>query len=152
MLVLKISATRRFQKETWKQFRRHPLCVCRALGAGRAGGRADRWGLWALICQGALQSWEIESRKERTHWYIPKKILAVAAAVLSCIWLFVMPWTVARQAALSMDFPGKTTGVGRHALLQRIFLTRDLTCVSCVSCIGRQILYHWATWEALEFI
>ena len=27
---------------------------------------------------------------------------------------------------------------------------RDWTHVSCVSCIGRQILYHWATWEALK--
>ena len=27
---------------------------------------------------------------------------------------------------------------------------RDWTCVSKVSCIGRQILYHWATWEALD--
>jgi len=25
---------------------------------------------------------------------------------------------------------------------------RDQTCVSLVSCIGRQILYPWATWEA----
>ena len=25
---------------------------------------------------------------------------------------------------------------------------RDWTCVSCVSCIGRRILYHWATREA----
>ena len=24
----------------------------------------------------------------------------------------------------------------------------DQTCVSYVSCIGRQILYHWTTWEA----
>ena len=29
---------------------------------------------------------------------------------------------------------------------------RDRTRVSCVSCFGRQILYHWATWEALEGI
>ena len=27
---------------------------------------------------------------------------------------------------------------------------RDQTRVSCVSCIGRQILYHWATWEACQ--
>ena len=27
--------------------------------------------------------------------------------------------------------------------------TRDRTLVFCVSWIGRQILYHWATWEAL---
>ena len=26
--------------------------------------------------------------------------------------------------------------------------SRDLTCASCVSCIGRWILHHWATWEA----
>ena len=25
---------------------------------------------------------------------------------------------------------------------------RDWTCVSCISCIARQILYHCATWEA----
>ena len=25
---------------------------------------------------------------------------------------------------------------------------RDRTNVSCISCIGRPILYHWATWEA----
>ena len=25
---------------------------------------------------------------------------------------------------------------------------RDWPCVSCISCIGRRILYHWATWEA----
>ena len=28
------------------------------------------------------------------------------------------------------------------------FWPRDQTWVSCISCIGRQILYHWATWEA----
>ena len=29
---------------------------------------------------------------------------------------------------------------------------RDWTCVSYISCIGRQILYHWATWEAHVYI
>ena len=29
------------------------------------------------------------------------------------------------------------------------FPLRDRTCISSVSSIGRQILYHWATWEAL---
>ena len=28
---------------------------------------------------------------------------------------------------------------------------RDRTCVSCVFCIGRCVLYHWATWEAHLF-
>ena len=28
------------------------------------------------------------------------------------------------------------------------FQLRDQTCISCLSCIGRWILYHCATWEA----
>ena len=32
---------------------------------------------------------------------------------------FVTPWTIAHQAPLSMDFPGKNIGIG--FLLQRIF-------------------------------
>ena len=28
---------------------------------------------------------------------------------------------------------------------------RDWTCVSCISCIGKQILYYWATWEAQNY-
>ena len=50
------------------------------------------------------------------------------------------------------DSPGKDTGLGCHFLLQGIFLIQG----SCVSCIGRQILYHWAIsevkwkWESLS--
>ena len=25
---------------------------------------------------------------------------------------------------------------------------RDWTCISCITCTGRQILYHWALWKA----
>ena len=39
--------------------------------------------------------------------------------------------------------PGKNTGAGCHFLLQGIFLPRDWTRLSCISCIGRRILYHW---------
>ena len=45
------------------------------------------------------------------------------------------------------NFPGKNTGVGCHFLLQGIFPTRDQTCVSCLSFIGRWILHHSGTWE-----
>ena len=40
------------------------------------------------------------------------------------------------------NFPGKNTGVGCHFLLQGIFSPRNQTRVSCIFCIGRQILYH----------
>ena len=43
------------------------------------------------------------------------------------------------------DSPGKNTGVGCHFLLQGIFLMQGSNHVSC---IGRQVLYHWTTWEA----
>ena len=36
------------------------------------------------------------------------------------------PWEVATQAPLSMDSPGRNTGVGCHFLLQGIFLTHGL--------------------------
>ena len=51
---------------------------------------------------------------------------------------------ITHQAPLSMDFPGKNTGVGCHFLLQG---RRDQTYISCVSFIGSWILYHWTTWN-----
>ena len=71
----------------------------------------------------------------------------MSVCMLSCfsrVWLFVISGTIALQAPLSWDSPGKSTGVGCHALLQGIFLTRgssqlrDQTGISYVSCIGRQ--------------
>ena len=38
--------------------------------------------------------------------------------VVSRVWLLATPWTAAHQAPLSMDFPGKSTGVGCHCLLR----------------------------------
>ena len=46
------------------------------------------------------------------------------------------------------DFPGKNTWVGCHFLLRGISPPRDQTHIPCVSCIGRRILYHWASKEA----
>ena len=53
--------------------------------------------------------------------------------------LFATPWTVAHQVPLSMDSPGKHTGIGSHSLLQGIFLTQGLN-LGLLHC--RQILYH----------
>ena len=51
-------------------------------------------------------------------------ILYACAQLLSHGQFFETPWTVARCASLSMDFPGKNTGVGCHFLLQGIFSTQ----------------------------
>ena len=64
---------------------------------------------------------------------------------LSHIQLFMTPWTVARQAPLSLGFL-------RQEYLEWFAISssressqfRDGTHISC---IGRQILYHWATRE-----
>ena len=47
------------------------------------------------------------------------------------------------------DSLDKRTGVGCHALLQGIFPTQGSNRVSCT---GRWILYHCATWEAHVFL
>ena len=49
------------------------------------------------------------------------------------------PWSVAHQALLAWNYPGKNTGVGSHNLLQGIFLTQGLN-LGLLHC--RQILYH----------
>ena len=61
------------------------------------------------------------------------------------------PWTVDRQAPLSMEFsrqeywrglPFSTPGIWRGLP----FSTPGI--FPCISCFGRQILYHCTTWEA----
>ena len=42
----------------------------------------------------------------------------VKVQLLSRVWLWVTPWTAAYQALPSMGFPGNSTGVGCHRLLQ----------------------------------
>ena len=62
---------------------------------------------------------------------------------------FVASWTVARQVPLPtrllclLNFPGKNTGVGSISYSRGSSRSRDQTCISCITCIGRQILYHY---------
>ena len=79
--------------------------------------------------------------KVGTKWSFSrlKRNLIVVVELRGCVRLFVNPWTVACQAPLSRDFPGKNTGVGCHFFLQGIFPTQRsnphlLLC--------RLILYH----------
>ena len=67
--------------------------------------------------------------------------------VLSHVWLFETPWTVAHQAPLSLDSPGKNTEVGCHALLQGIFSDPEIEPASPALAGG--FFTHQATWEAL---
>ena len=63
-------------------------------------------------------------------------VCVCGVCTLSCVRFFVTPWIVARQAPLSMDTPGKNTGVSCHALLQGISSTQ-------VSNLHLLLLLHW---------
>ena len=45
------------------------------------------------------------------------------------------------------DLLGKNSRLGCHFFLQGIFPAEESNLCLCVSCIGKWILYHWATWE-----
>ena len=70
--------------------------------------------------------------------------------MLSRIRLFVAARTVALQVPLSVGFSWhKSWIVLQFPSPGDLPWPRDRIPVSCVSCIGRWILYHWATWVAL---
>ena len=76
----------------------------------------------------------------------------VQGSVLSCfnrVRLFLTLWTVARQALLSMGFSRQEYCSGLPCPSPGDSPDPEIKpAVSCITCIGRQILYHWATWEA----
>ena len=85
-------------------------------------------------------NWIVPSQpKWKMYW---THCVPLHVCVLSRVWLFVTPWTVAWTVLCPWDFPGKNTGVGFHFLLQGIFPIRGSNLHLCVSCIGRWILYH----------
>ena len=63
------------------------------------------------ILQARTLEWVAISFSNAWKWKVKVKSL-------SCVWLLVTPWTAAYQAPPSMDFPGKSTGVGCHCLLR----------------------------------
>ena len=65
-----------------------------------------------------------------------------SAQILSCVRLFVTPWTVSHQAPLSMRFSRQeywTTAASPRDLLQGIFPTQELN-LGLLHC--RQVLYQ----------
>ena len=68
--------------------------------------------------------------------------MVVYAQSLDHVRLFVTLWTVAHQTPLSMKFSKQEY---RSGLPTPGYLPNP---GDCIFCIGRRILYHWATWEA----
>ena len=83
---------------------------------------------------------------------VPKRDI-VCVDMHSSVWLFATPWTVVRQAPLSVGFTRQDNWSGLSSS-RGSSQSRDWTNVSC---IGRWFFfvfvfvfffYHWATWEA----
>ena len=79
-------------------------------------------------------------RSQKHLWALP------CTCLLSHIWLFATPWTLARQAPLFMEFlRQKYWEWIAICYSRRPSRLRDQTHVSCM---GRRILYQGTTWEA----
>ena len=115
----------------------------------------ERKRIYRVIAKESMASAESLCRKKRLsfpfwtllslqHVRAPLSLLLPACMLnhFSHALLFVTLWTVAHQAPLSKDSPGKNTGVGCHALLQGYLLDPGMETASHVSCIGRWVLYH----------
>ena len=77
-------------------------------------------------------------------------MLVCVACVLSYIWFFASPWTVAHQAPLSMGFSRQEYWSGLPFLSPGDLCNPGIKLMSPnVACIGRQVLYPCTTGEAL---
>ena len=74
----------------------------------------------------------------QNHQYVP---VCMCVYAQSC--LVGTPWTVARQAPLSMEFPREEYWSVLLAFPPWDLPLRDQTHISCVSCIDRQTVCHW---------
>ena len=63
---------------------------------------------------------------------------------------FSTSWTIAQQAPLSLGFSRQGYWSGLPVPSPGVL--PDPGIEPCVSCLGRQILYHWVTWGALVLI
>ena len=69
--------------------------------------------------------------------------------VLNRVWLCATPWTVARQAPLSVEIlQARILEWVAISSSRRSSWPRDWTPVSWISSIGKWILYYWIIWEA----
>ena len=79
-----------------------------------------------------------------------EKISHVHAQSLSHVWLFGAPWTIASQASLSMGFSKQEYWSGLPFPAPGDLPNPGIK--SCISHIGRQILYLCTTWEVHETV
>ena len=87
------------------------------------------------ILQARTLEWVAISFSDAWKWKVKVKSLSRAQ-------LLATPWTAAYQAPLSMDFPGKSTGVGCHSLITYI-------CSHFYTPTIHQLLHVYVCWLRL---
>ena len=94
---------------------------------------------------------------EYTFWYFNMYFLKIWD-VCVCVYAHTQEWLTLCDP-VDCSPPGSSVhGIFQARILEWVAISysmgcsqpRDQTCISSVSCIGRQILYHWATWEAWD--
>ena len=77
-------------------------------------------------------------------------LMIVYAQSLSCVWLFVTPWTVASQVSLSMEFSRKENSSGLPFLTPRDLLNPGIEQTSLeFPAWASRFFTNCTTWEAL---
>ena len=113
------------------------------------GGQGNRAGEGP--CGWVVKTYSQKPGTKFPFCYLSCLCVCVYMYAQSCPTLFnVTPRTAAHQALLSMGFPRQEYWSGLP------FPTpgdapRDQTHMSCISCIGRQILYHWAIMPIISY-
>ena len=96
------------------------------------------------------QVWYWQKNRTVNEWNCIETFHMCVFSVTSPVRLFVTPWTVVSQTPLSMAFSRQKNWQVAISYSKGSSWPRDRTHISCISCIDRWILYHWATWEAPE--
>ena len=101
-------------------------------GSGRSSGEGNG---------NPLQYSYLENFRARGAWWatVYQVVKRHSSIELSCVRVFVPPWTIAARLLCPWNSPGKNTGVGCHSLLQKIFPTQESNLGVLHS---RQILYY----------
>ena len=90
-------------------------------------GKPNKW--WSKLDNNATHCFHIQDKDGRWWWWLSAKSCPTLAT----------PWTVAHQAPLSIGFSREEYWRGLPLGSSK---PRDWIRVSCISCIGRQVLYH----------
>ena len=108
---------------------------------GRLGKDAPRVSRRNQLCW-HLDSGLLTSRTVREYISLVLATPCVCSVAQSCPTLCNPMDCSPPGSSVHGDSPGRNIGLGCPFLLQGSSQPRDQTRISCVSCIGRQILYH----------